>query len=108
MDKIGDYNWGRWATTNIPNISRHYRFQCDCLAPEDAMDVAVTETGGEIMIIITMQFRGCGLASRLRYAYQILRGVWGWREFIVRPEDYSPLSHIFEALTWGRGSNERD
>ena len=79
---------------------KFYRFQCDCLTPSDAMDVQVDGVGGAKhddgkFITISMYFDGTGFWSRVKYAWQILRGHWSWREFIVRTEDAKPLSDLF-------------
>lgn len=76
--------------------SKHYRFQCDCLTPSDAMDVDVEIGGGKKYITIAMYFLGNGIWDRIKYAYWILRGRWQWREFAVREEDYQHLSDIFK------------
>ncbi len=82
----------------FPGNSKYYRFQCDCLSPEDAMDIDVESCGKtdeDKYFIISMCFSGTGFWRRLRYAWQILRGYWCWRDFPVRPEDAKNLSDIF-------------
>ena len=75
---------------------KHYRFQCDCLSAEDAMDISIEEGVPESKCFtITLTFIGSGLYSRIKYAFQILRGHWTWREFVVRDEDTRYLSDIF-------------
>ena len=76
--------------------SKLYRFQCDCLSAEDAMDIDIEKVGKcEKYIIVNMNFYGNGKWDRIKYAFQILRGFWNWREFVVRSEDAKCLSDIF-------------
>ena len=78
--------------------SKYYRFQCDCLTPSDAMDIGVDSCGKDDedkCLTISMYFDGTGLLSRIKYAWQIIKGHWCWREFIVREEDFKHLSDIF-------------
>ena len=73
-----------------------YRFQCDCLTAQDAMDVDVDCNGdGDKFVTLRMDFNSNSFFSRLKYAYQILMGHWTWREFIPREEDYGNLMDIF-------------
>ena len=74
-----------------------YRFQCDCLTPNDAMDLTVEAAGGNKFYTISMHFNGHSFFDRLKYAFQILRGDWCWREFIVRQhcDDAKIISEIF-------------
>jgi len=92
MEKILDFEESKdWSPSKL------YRFQCDCLSVGDAMDILIDEApGGSKFIILTLDFIGAGLWSRLKYALQILRGRWTWREFVVREEDFGPLSEIFD------------
>ena len=81
------------------DFSKLYRFQCDCLSPEDAMDIDITPWGKNEenkYITITMNFIGSGFWNRVKYAYQILLGNWCWREFATREEDFKDLSEIFD------------
>ena len=41
MDKILEFKKGKLFDEH----SKHYRFQCDCLTPDDAMDVEVASWG---------------------------------------------------------------
>ena len=94
MEKLLEFEKGK--VFNEP--SKYYRFQCDCLTPGDAMDIDVEACGindeGKFFII-TMSFLGTGFWDRVKYAFQILRGHWNWREFVVREEDTKILSDIF-------------
>ena len=72
-----------------------YRFQCDCLEPEDAMDVNVESSGKEKFITITMYANRHGIINRIKDAYKVLKGNWCWGEFVVRSEDHKNLSDIF-------------
>ena len=90
MEKILDFDKGNEA-------SKYYRFQCDCLTPADAMDISVDawgKDGDKKAFTISMYFNGTGFINRVKYAWQILRGHWAWREFILRDEDTKPLSDI--------------
>lgn len=94
MDKILEFKKGKINDKN----SKYYRFQCDCLTPEDAMDIEVESWGEDDenkAFTISMYFRGCDLWSRIKYAIAILRKNWCWREFVVRKEDCKYLSDIF-------------
>jgi len=88
--------------------SKTYRFQCRCLSAEDAMDLTVSKADGEDELkvitdkcpegkfhILCLDFIGTGLWSRIKYAWEILRGRWCWREFVVREADAKVLSDIF-------------
>ena len=75
-----------------------YRFQCDCLSAGDAMDIDAECWGSEDdkkFLTIRLDFLGTGFWSRVKYAWQILRGHWAWREFLPREEDYGNISDIF-------------
>jgi len=77
--------------------SRTYRFQCMCSTPADAMDIIVDSCGKDDegkFITLSMYFLGTSLWDRIKYAFQILRGKWYWREFVLRDEDYGNLSEI--------------
>ena len=95
MEKILEFNKGKLWDEN----TKWYRFQCDCLSPADAMDITVDACGkgdeGKYLTI-TMHFLGTGVFNRLKYAWQIIRGYWTWREFVVREEDCKELSRIFD------------
>jgi hypothetical protein len=95
MEKLLDFPKRKWSE----NRSKFYRFQCDCLSPEDAMDISVDSYGKSDeykYFIISMQFLGGGFWERLKNAWQILTGHWNWREFIVRQDDLKNLSTIFD------------
>jgi hypothetical protein len=95
MEKILKFNKHEVDDKN----SSYYRFQCDCLTPSDAMDIGVESWGKDDdkkFISITMNFIGARFFDRLKYAFQIVRGHWTWREFIVREEDHESLSKIFD------------
>lgn len=73
-----------------------YRFQCDCLMTEEAMDIDVECNGdNEKFLTIRLDFWDVSLWKRLKFAYQIFIGRWTWREFIPRSEDYGNISDIF-------------
>ena len=95
MDKIID----------IPSRARKvYRFQCDCLTSQDALTIEVEGYGeGNKVILFTLDFYHNDLGARLKYAWQIVRGHWTWREFVPRKEDYQ---HISELLSPGKKFNE--
>ena len=97
MEKLLEFKKGKLWEEN----TKYYRFQCDCLMPADAMDIAVNSWGDNDeakYIILSMPFTGTGLWGRIKYAWQILLGNWGWRDFCVRQEDASYLSDIFNPL----------
>lgn len=73
---------------------RMYRFQCDCLQSLDAMDIEVESVDGKKFIILSMYFHDSFL-KRIKYAYQIIKGRWTYRDFIPRKDDYKYLSIIF-------------
>lgn len=78
---------------------KYYRFQCDCLTAADAMDISVESWGKDNknkFITIHLDFLGTNFWDRLKYALQIIRGHWTWREFIPRKEDYQYISDIFD------------
>ena len=94
MEKLLEFRKGKLFGQD----SKYYRFQCDCLSAADAMDVCVESTGKDNedkFFIITMNFLGTGFWNRMKYAFQILKGHWAWREFVVRQEDTQDLSDIF-------------
>lgn len=93
MEKILDFK-----KTKHSDDFKLYRFQCDCLCPTDAMDIEVESCGQDSnskFFILCLEFRGSSFWNRLKYAWQILRGHWCWREFVVRDEDTRFLSDIF-------------
>ena len=93
MEKLLEFKKGKAFDEN----SKYYRFQCDCLTPADAMDINVDSWGKEgenKFFTILMYFNGTGLWDRIKYAFQILKGNWCWRDFIVREEDTKLLSEI--------------
>lgn len=92
MEKILTFEEGN----PLNNASCTYRFQCNCLSTQDAMDIDI-ENCGEYgkFFIIRMDFLGTGFWDRIKYALQIVRGHWSWREFVVRDEDAKTLSDIF-------------
>ena len=69
-----------------------YRFQCECLSPEDAMDVEVNEYG----ISFLMQYEPVKFSQRIKDAFNVLRGRFCWREFILREEDRAELRKILK------------
>ena len=86
MEKLLEFKKSKIFKEN----SKLYRFQCDCLESEDAMDIYIDSWGiadeGKYLTI-TMSFLGTGFWDRIKYAWQILRGHWSWREFVVREEE---------------------
>lgn len=94
MDKILEFEKGKLFDEN----SKYYRFQCECLSPEDAMDIEVTSAdkdGESKYVVITMHLKREGLWGRIKDAISLLRGDYCWREFVVRKEDMKYLSDIF-------------
>ncbi len=92
MDKLFDFKKESWSEEQ----SKLYRFQCDCLSSSDAMDVLVDEIAEDRKFItITMDFHNSDLWSRIKYAWQIVRGHWAWREFTPREDDYQNLADVF-------------
>ena len=90
MDKLLDFPKGS------DEAFKHYRFQCDCMSAKDAMDISVEEGLPETKnFILTLDFLDNDIWNRIKYAFQILRGHWTWREFVVRDEDARHLSDIF-------------
>ena len=95
MEKLFEFEKGKV----FDEKSKLYRFQCDCITPADAMDIMAESWGKDDegkFITISLYFYGTSLWDRIKYAFQILRGHWSWREFIPRPEDYGNLSEIFD------------
>ena len=93
MEKLLEFKKGKFWDEN----TRMYRFQCDCLTPSDAMDITVDSQGKKDegkFFTITMHFVGTSFWNKLKYAFQILRGDWNWREFVVRGDDCQGLSDI--------------
>jgi hypothetical protein len=81
------------------NEEKVYRFQCDCLSPEDALDISVENYGntdGKKYIELSINNCDFGFMERLKHAWKVLTGRWGWREFCFREEDYKNLSIIFD------------
>ena len=94
MEKILEFKKGKI----FDEASKLYRFQCDCLSAKDAMDIMIDSWGRDDegkFFTITMDFLGIVFWDRLKYAMQIIRGHWTWREFVVREEDTKHLSNIF-------------
>lgn len=79
------------------NDSVMYRFQCGCLAQQDAMDIRI-DRGVETSKFIMLNFNllNQSFCDRLKECWNILFGNWCWREFVVREEDYQSLSDIFD------------
>lgn len=91
MEKLLDFK-----ESKIMDDSKVYRFQCDCLTAADAMDISVDKVRDEEkFFILTLNFLDNHFWGRLKYAWQIIRGHWCWREFVVREEDCKDLSDIF-------------
>jgi len=77
---------------------RMYRVQCKCLYSADAMDIDVDSEGkdGERKYItLRMDTNHDSFFNRLKFAFNVFRNKWAWREFIVRQEDMKELSDIF-------------
>ena len=94
MEKILEFKKGKLYDENL----KYYRFQCDCLRAADAMDISVDsrgKSGEDKFIILTLNFLGTGLWDRIKYAVDILKGNWAWREFVPRYEDYPHIAEIF-------------
>ena len=86
-----------WSFLKSP-ISEHgenvYRFQCDCKMPEDALDIDIEAYGKDDegkYIMISLNNCDFGLMERIKHAWHILKGDWGYREFVVRQEDFKAL-----------------
>jgi len=94
MEKLLDFKKGE----PIEGVaSKYYRFQCDCLNAADAMTLGVDSCGKNDegkFFTICMDFYGTGVWDRIKYAWQILRSQWSWREFIIREDDLKPLINI--------------
>jgi len=91
MDKLFDFK--------KDEHSKLYRFQCDCITPEDALDIMVESQGKdneEKFITITLYLIRMGLWQRIKDGMNILRGKHTWREFIPRKEDYKNFSEILD------------
>lgn len=94
MEKLIEFKKGKICDEN----TKIYRFQCDCITPSDAMDISVDSCGADDeskSFIISMYFIGTSFWDRAKYAFQILKGNWCWREFVVRDEDAEDLSDVF-------------
>jgi hypothetical protein len=95
MEKMGEFLKGKVNDNN----EKVYRFQCDCKMPEDALDIDI-ETWGENddkkSIMLSLNSTDFGLRERIKHAWHILKGDWGFREFSVREEDFKNLSEIFD------------
>ena len=93
MEKIIEFKKGKV----FKGHSKIYRFQCDCLTPADAMDITVDSYGKNDegkYYIIQMNFIGTSFIDRVKYAFQIIKGNWAWREFVIREEDLKSLVDI--------------
>lgn len=75
-----------------------YRFSCSCLSADHSMDVFVEKVGeNDTYITLYMNFADTSLFSRVKYAWQIVRGWWTWRDFVIREDDHKNLVDIFKA-----------
>lgn len=95
MDKILEFRKGPLWDED----SKVYRFQCDCTSPGDAMDITVDSWGKESedkAFTISMYFTGTSFWDRIKYAINILKKRWCWREFVVRNDDLATISGIFD------------
>ena len=95
MEKLLEFKKSKIFDEN----SKVYRFQCDCLNAADAMDIDVDSCGKDDegkFFTLRMDFYGTGFWGRVKYAFQIVKGNWSWREFIIREEDCKNLSEIFD------------
>ena len=92
MEKILEF---KKAEPDIP--MKVYRFQCDCLSVECAMDIDVEGVGNKDKDkFITLRLdMPTDFSSRVRLAFNILFKGWAWREFIPRKTDYKYISRIF-------------
>ena len=93
MEKLLDFKPGVVKKT----ATKMYRFQCDCLTAQDAMDVSIESEGEDDegkYIILTFDFKNTNFWGRVKYAWEILKGDWTWRNFVVREEDLKDLSDI--------------
>jgi hypothetical protein len=77
------------------NDSKVYRFQCDCLTPEDAMDIEVEKSDkDEKYIIISMSLRPASIRNKFCHAFNVLFNKYQWREFVIREDDAKALANI--------------
>lgn len=93
MEKLLEFKKGK--PLDFP--SKTYRFQCDCLSVQCAMDIDVDGCGkhdSDKFIILRLDVP-TDLGSRVRLAFNILFKGWAWREFIPRKTDYKYISRIF-------------
>jgi hypothetical protein len=67
-----------------------YRFQCDCLSPEDALDVVIDS----YCITISMNRVPSNLKEKIKDIINVLRGEWTYREFILRENDREELIKV--------------
>jgi hypothetical protein len=67
------------------------------------MDVNVCEWEGKENrvreVMITMSLEPSGIRQKVKSAWQVLRGSWCWREFVVRDKDLKTLSAILDPAT---------
>lgn len=76
-----------------------YRFQCECLMAKDALDIDIEAYGIDREgkdIVLSLDNTDSGLMERIRHAWHVLIGNWGYREFTVRKEDFKNLSVLFD------------
>ncbi len=83
MEKIVDYD-----------NTVMYRFQCDCLSPQDAMDVEIRK---DIPNDVTIYFQAVPhrLSLRLEWCWKMLRtGVGFEHDIVLREKDVQDLARI--------------
>ena len=93
MEKITEYKKGEVSDES----SKEYRFQCDCQTASDAMDISVLAWGEKDegkYFIISMEYWDKRFWNNLKSAWQILRGRFPYRDFLLRDEDIKPLIDI--------------
>jgi hypothetical protein len=97
MEKLLDFD--KESSANDEKRYRMYRAQCDCMSAPHAMDIDVEVWGQNDehkAITIRMDTLPGGFWSRVREGWNVFRGKWSWREFVVRSEDYKQISEIFD------------
>lgn len=95
MDKLLDIEKGKLD----PEGFKCYRFTCDCMEPEHAMDICVESWGKDNdnkYINVTLRTCCHGFWERLKYAVRLLRGHITWCDFVPRKEDYDHIAKIFD------------
>lgn len=70
-----------------------YRFQCDCLLPNHAIDIEVHKHPDDI--IFTFYSLGATLKERIRWCWKMIRTGKGFEhDFMIREEDIEKLRKV--------------